>query len=71
VPDIGAVRKAAEDYRVRPYGAAQIQVIFDGSVDDAASKALFADLMGAAGELVATLSRDPLLDAPPARVDVE
>jgi hypothetical protein len=68
VPDIGAVRKAAEDYRVRPYGAAQIQVIFDGGVEDAECKALFADLMGAAGELVGTLSRDPLLDVAPAQV---
>jgi hypothetical protein len=69
VPDIGSVRKAAEDYRVRPYGAAQIQVIVDGSVEDAQAVAWFTDLMVASGELALALSRDPVLDNVPSGVE--
>ncbi len=60
VPDIDSVRKAAEDYRVRPYGAAQIQVIVDGGVADEQGRTIFADLMQASGPLLMELSQDPL-----------
>ena len=35
VTDMDQVRKASGDYRARPYGAAQIQVIFDSKVPEA------------------------------------
>ncbi len=60
VPDIKSVKQAAEDYRVRPYGAAQIQVIVDGHEQDSDSKAIFEDVMRECGSLLLVLSDDPL-----------
>lgn len=60
VPDIKSVKQAAEDYRVRPYGAAQIQVIVDGYEQDSDSKAIFEDVMKECGSLLHVLSDDPL-----------
>lgn len=60
VPDIKSVKQAAEDYRVRPFGAAQVQVIVDGFESDADSKAIFEDVMKECGSLLHVLSDDPL-----------
>lgn len=60
VPDIKSVKQAAEDYRVRPYGAAQIQVIVDGYEQDSDSKLIFEDVMKECGSLLHVLSDDPL-----------
>lgn len=60
VPDIKYVKEAAEDYRVRPYGAAQIQVIVDGYEDEAESRRIFEDVMKECGTILHAMSDDPL-----------
>jgi len=60
VTDIKSVRGAAEDYRVRPYGAAQVQVLFDSRVPPAESDAAFVDLLANLSPLLDALSDVPL-----------
>lgn len=47
IADLASVRAVAEDYRVRPYGAAQVQVILDGAMAAERADAIFEELVGA------------------------
>jgi hypothetical protein len=45
VTDMGQVRRATGDYRHRPYGAAQIQIIMDSSTPEAERQRILQDMM--------------------------
>lgn len=51
VSDIPAVSAAAENYRLRPFGAAQVQVVFDASVPQEVSKVAAEEILGAVSPL--------------------
>lgn len=57
--DIKSVRKAAEDYRVRPFGCAQIQVIVDADTPDDLGERIFVELMTEIAPLLKDLSGSP------------
>jgi hypothetical protein len=57
--DIKSVRKAAEDYRVRPFGCAQIQVIVDADTPEDAGERIFVELMSEITPLLKDLSGNP------------
>lgn len=57
--DIKSVRKAAEDYRVRPFGCAQIQVIVDADTPEDAGERIFVELMSEITPLLNDLSGNP------------
>jgi hypothetical protein len=58
--DIKDVRRAAEDYRVRPFGCAQIQVLMDAGMPEDISNRIFVELVSPLEPLLKDLSSDPL-----------
>lgn len=57
VTDMESVRRASGDYRLRPYGAAQFQVVFDGSSGtDAERRAIAMELFAPLAPVVQTLT---------------
>lgn len=57
--DIKSVRKAAEDYRVRPFGCAQIQVIVDADTPEDLGERIFVELLTPIAPLLNDLSGHP------------
>ena len=57
VRDMESVNAAAKDYRELVYGVAQVQLLFDASVGGAERDQIFAELIGANADLVATLRK--------------
>jgi hypothetical protein len=55
VRDMESVNRSAKDYRELVFGVAQIQLLFDGSVDAPACEQIFTELLGANPELITTL----------------
>jgi hypothetical protein len=56
VTDMDDVRRASGDYRLRPYGAAQFQVVFEGSVPHDERKAIASRLLAPLGSAVDVLT---------------
>ncbi|MBC7835840.1 MAG: exosortase-associated EpsI family protein [Phycisphaerales bacterium] len=59
VPDIDRVRTAAGDYRSRPFGAAQVQVVLDSGFPRSEEEAIFTELVGANLSVIQSLASDP------------
>ena len=55
VPSMQAVRRASEDYRVRPFGAAQFQVMVDATMSEDLIDVVFQDLVGELLPLITAL----------------
>jgi hypothetical protein len=55
VRDMESVSHAAKDYRELVFGVAQIQILFDPSVDSSAREQIFIELLGADPDLIPTL----------------
>lgn len=56
VTDMDSVRRASGDYRIRPYGAAQFQLVFDGSVSPEDQRAIAMELLPPLGPVVDVLT---------------
>ena len=57
--EIAAVRHAAEDYRLRPFGAAQVQVVFSDALTEAQSEAIFEEFVQRLAPIIAALHDRP------------
>lgn len=56
--DMEGVLEAASDYRVRPFGAAQVQVITDGTLPPEDRDAIFQDFVGASIDAIDAMRRE-------------
>jgi hypothetical protein len=59
VSDKPAVDAAAENYRMRPFGAAQVQLVFDAQVPREQAAEAARDVLGSVGMLIEQLKKDP------------
>lgn len=59
VPDMADVRRAASDYRMRPFGAAQIQVLVDSSMPPSERDAVFKMFMQPLLPVIGLLQEGP------------
>lgn len=58
VRDIASVRSAAENYRLRPFGAAQVQVVFDASISQEQSVIATKEILGAVSPLFESMVQE-------------
>ncbi|QYU68321.1 hypothetical protein J4558_26500 [Leptolyngbya sp. 15MV] len=58
VTSMDAVRRASGDYRLRPYGAAQFQVVFDAKTPEPVRRQAVAELLEPLEAVVRTLTRE-------------